>query len=54
MQFLLDTNICIYIIKRKPQKVFERFQSLNPGEKQQALDYYHQALPLFQTVGDRY
>ncbi|MEA5496990.1 type II toxin-antitoxin system VapC family toxin [Limnoraphis robusta Tam1] len=32
MQFLLDTNICIYIIKRKPQKVFERFQSLNPSD----------------------
>jgi len=29
MQFLLDTNICIYIIKRKPQQVIERFQSLN-------------------------
>ncbi len=29
MQFLLDTNICIYIIKRKPQRVLERFQSLN-------------------------
>ncbi|HBB33177.1 MAG TPA: hypothetical protein DC064_15605, partial [Cyanobacteria bacterium UBA9273] len=23
------------------------------GEKQQALDYYNQALPLFQAVGDR-
>ena len=29
MQFLLDTNICIYIIRRKPQRVLERFQSLN-------------------------
>jgi len=28
MQFLLDTNICIYIIKRKPQQVLERFQSV--------------------------
>ncbi|MBW4516261.1 MAG: type II toxin-antitoxin system VapC family toxin [Timaviella obliquedivisa GSE-PSE-MK23-08B] len=29
MQFLLDTNICIYIIKRKPQQVLNRFQTLN-------------------------
>lgn len=28
MQYLLDTNICIYIIKQKPQTVLERFQSL--------------------------
>jgi len=28
---LLDTNICIYIIKRKPIGVFERFHSLSPG-----------------------
>lgn len=28
MRFLLDTNICIYIIKRKPQKVFDKFQTL--------------------------
>ena len=25
MKFLLDTNICIYIIKRKPHDVIERF-----------------------------
>ena len=30
MRFLLDTNICIYIIKQKPPKVFEKFQMLNP------------------------
>jgi tRNA(fMet)-specific endonuclease VapC len=28
MRFLLDTNICIYIIKRKPVEVFEKFQTL--------------------------
>lgn len=28
MLFLLDTNICIYIIKRKPQQVIDRFQTL--------------------------
>ena len=31
MEFLLDTNICIYIIKQKPILVFEKFQSLEPG-----------------------
>lgn len=29
MRFLLDTNTCIYIIKRKPPKVFEKFQTLD-------------------------
>ncbi|NMF63171.1 VapC toxin family PIN domain ribonuclease [Brasilonema octagenarum UFV-E1] len=29
MRFLLDTNMCIYIIKRKPPKVFEKFQTLD-------------------------
>ena len=32
MRFLLDTNICIYIIKQKPAKVFEKFQTLNPSD----------------------
>lgn len=32
MKYLLDTNICIYIIKQKPQKVLDRFQTLNPGD----------------------
>lgn len=26
MEFMLDTNICIYIIKRKPLAVIDRFQ----------------------------
>lgn len=29
--YLLDTNICIYIIKKKPANVFEKFQSIIPG-----------------------
>lgn len=29
MRFLLDTNTCIYIIKRKPPKVLEKFQALD-------------------------
>jgi len=31
MRFLLDTNICIYIIKRKPEKVFSRFRASPVG-----------------------
>lgn len=29
MRYLLDTNICIYLIKKKPLKVLERLRSLN-------------------------
>lgn len=32
MKYMLDTNICIYIIKKKPGKVFDKFRSLKPGE----------------------
>lgn len=28
MQYMLDTNICIYIIKQKPLKVLEQFKKL--------------------------
>jgi len=28
MKYLLDTNICIYIIKRKPLPVFEKLETL--------------------------
>jgi len=31
MDYLLDTNICIYIIKKKPAEVFEKFQNLAIG-----------------------
>lgn len=31
MKFLLDTNICIYIIKKKPATVIEKFKKLKPG-----------------------
>ena len=30
--YLLDTNICIYIIKKKPIKVFKKFSQLEIGE----------------------
>lgn len=31
MEYLLDTNTCIYIIRKKPIQVLERFQSLPLG-----------------------
>ena len=31
-RFLLDTNICIYIQRRKPAKILTRFQKLEPGD----------------------
>ena len=30
--YLLDTNICIYIIKRRPMEVLERFNRLSVGD----------------------
>ena len=32
MKYLLDTNICIYLIKRKPQEVLARFRSHSLGD----------------------
>ena len=32
MEYLLDTNICIYIIKKKPAEVFEKFKTLTIGD----------------------
>lgn len=32
MKYLLDTNICIYLIKQKPQKVLKHFQSHAIGD----------------------
>ncbi len=31
-QFLLDTNICIYIRQERPEQVLRRFRKLRPGE----------------------
>ena len=31
-KYLLDTNICIYIIKNKPKTVKEKFESLSIGD----------------------
>jgi tRNA(fMet)-specific endonuclease VapC len=32
VRYLLDTNICIYIVKNRPEEVLERFKQLHPGE----------------------
>lgn len=32
MRFLLDTNICIYIIKQKPLEVLQRFNTYQIGD----------------------
>ena len=32
MKYMLDTNICIYIIKAKPKKVLDKFQTLGMGD----------------------
>jgi tRNA(fMet)-specific endonuclease VapC len=31
-QFLLDTNICIYLIKNRPHEVLERFRKYKPND----------------------
>lgn len=31
MEYLLDTNICIYIIKKRPVQVLKKFEALFPG-----------------------
>lgn len=32
MRYMLDTNICIYVIKHKPAQVFKRLQRHDPSE----------------------
>jgi tRNA(fMet)-specific endonuclease VapC len=32
MRYMLDTNICIYVIKHKPEKVFQELQKHDPSE----------------------
>lgn len=32
MRYLLDTNTCIYIIKRSPEHVYQRFRRLHVGD----------------------
>ena len=39
-RYLLDTNICIYIAKRKPEAVLRRFKTLNIGDVAMSLITY--------------
>ncbi len=32
MRYMLDTNICIYAVKHKPKKVFQRLQEVDPED----------------------
>jgi len=32
MKYMLDTNMCIYIIKKQPENVLKKFKSLNLGD----------------------
>lgn len=32
MRYMLDTNICIYAIKQKPEKVFKKLEKHNPED----------------------
>jgi tRNA(fMet)-specific endonuclease VapC len=32
MKYMLDTNICIYLIKQQPREVIDKFQGMIPGE----------------------
>ncbi|HLB58092.1 MAG: twitching motility protein PilT [Gammaproteobacteria bacterium RIFCSPHIGHO2_02_FULL_42_13] len=32
MKYMLDTNICIYLIKKRPENVIDKFQSLKLGD----------------------
>ena len=32
MRYMLDTNICIYVIKHKPVTVFQKLQNTNPED----------------------
>lgn len=63
MKYMLDTNICIYVIKHKPEIVINRFLAHNPDdicissityaelmhgvEKSQAIDKNRLAISLF-------
>jgi len=32
MKYLIDTNICIYVMNKRPVDVIKRFKQFNPGE----------------------
>lgn len=40
MRYLLDTNICIYITKRKPASVLARLERMKPGDLSMSIITY--------------
>lgn len=42
--YMLDTNICIYIIKQAPESVFKRFQQLSVGTLSMSIITYAELL----------
>lgn len=44
VRYLLDTNICIYIAKRRPPEVAGRFERLHPGEVGMSMITYGELL----------
>ncbi len=32
MRYMLDTNICMYVIKHKPERVFTKLQDIDPED----------------------
>ena len=40
MRYMLDTDICIYIIKQKPISVFQKFEALSVGSVAMSLVTY--------------
>ena len=44
VRYLLDTNICIYIAKRRPPEVASHFESLKPGQVGMSIVSYGELL----------
>jgi tRNA(fMet)-specific endonuclease VapC len=44
VRYLLDTNICIYIAKRRPPEVAARFERLSPGQVGMSMVTYGELL----------
>ena len=44
MRYPLDTNICIYIAKRRPPRVAEHFEAVRPGELGMSIITYGELL----------
>lgn len=55
MEYLLDTNTCIYIIKKKPIEVLERFQIINKIEdyrlEKKLRSHWYQYVDRIQLLG---